>query len=145
MMAGGKYIFHMGTQDPTVAQRRVVRAIADDSFTRTVPDDFGCLPCPQTWRPDAKTAIALRAKYVSPHVDDWVGIGSPPSRYVALFWVVEMPRFERLTLQVGTEVCQMSLGDFVVFNDTVMHSVFADKFWRGCAYQARLTRSARGS
>lgn len=130
-------IFEAGTQHPTPAQRRMVREIADDSFTTTLPQDFGCVPCGSKWRHDATTGVALRMRCVEPHTDDWVGAGKYPRRYAAVFWVVDLPRFEELFLQVGTEAKRMRAGDFVVFKDSVLHSVISKRVWRGCAYQVR--------
>ena len=130
-------IFETGTQHPTPAQRRMVREIADDSFTTTLPQDFGSVPCGGAWRHDATTGIALRMRCVEPHQDDWVGAGKKPRRYAAVFWLVDMPKFEDLILQVGTVSHSMRPGDFVVFKDSVLHSVFAKRVWRGCAYQVR--------
>jgi hypothetical protein len=130
-------IFETGSQQPTPAQRRTVREIADDSFIRTLPADFGDVPCGSKWKHDETTGIALRMRCVEPHSDDWVGTGKQPRRYAAVFWVVEMPKFEDLILQVGGVAKRMRQGDFVVFKDSVLHSVFARRVWRGCAFQVR--------
>lgn len=130
-------IFATGTQQPTLAQRRTVRELADDSFTRTLPSDFGPLPCGPSWKPDLTTGVALRMRCVEPHTDDWVGSGKYPRRYAAVFWLVDMPKFEELFLQVGAEAKRMRVGDFVVFKDSVLHSVISKRMWRGCAYQVR--------
>jgi hypothetical protein len=134
-------ILETGTQHPTSRQRRILRDIADDSFTRTLPDDFGVVPCGSKWKHDRTTGIALSLKNVQPHTDDWVGSGPLPRRYAAVFWLVEMPKFEDLILQVGTMAERMRPGDFVVFKDNVLHGVFAIRKWRGCAYQVRPMRS----
>lgn len=130
-------IFETGTQHPTPAQRRMVRDIAEDSFTATLPQDFGSVPCGSKWRHDATTGIVLRMRCVEPHTDDWVGAGKYPRRYAAVFWVVDLPRCEELFLQVGTEAKRLRAGDFVVFKDSVLHSVISKRVWRGCAYQVR--------
>ena len=134
-------IFESGTQHPTAAQRRMVRDLADDSFTTTLPHDFGPVPCGRAWKPDLTTSVALRLRYVEPHQDDWVGSGCPPRRHAAVFWLVDLPKFEELILHVGLVAKRMRQGDFVIFKDSVMHSVFAKSVWRGCSYQARPYRS----
>ena len=136
-------IFEAGTQTPTPAQRRMVREIADDSFTTTLPQHFGSVPCGSKWQHDATTGIALRMRCVEPHQDDWVGAGKYQRRYAAVFWLLDMPKFEDLILQVGTVAQRMRPGDFVVFKDSVLHSVFAKRVWRGCAYQVRLNTQAQ--
>ena len=123
-------ILETGTQTPTAAQRRMVREIADDSFSRTLPQTFGSAPCGSKWKQDATTGIALRMRCVEPHQDEWVGAGKQPRRYAAVFWLVDMPKFEDLILQVGTVAHRMWPGDFVVFKDSVLHSVFAKRVWR---------------
>jgi hypothetical protein len=133
-------IYEMGRQMPTPAQRRILREIADDSFTRSLPQDFGSVPCGEKWKPDMGTSTAIRMRHVEPHTDDYVGIGRPRS-YVAVFWLVDIPKFEDVILQVGTVGKRMQQGDFVVFKDSVLHSVFARCVWRGCAYQAKPKRT----
>ena len=129
-------IYTFGSRDPTPAQRRVLRKIADSSFERRLPEDFGPVPCDPEWVPDMSTGIALRARYVEPHRDGWVGSGDVPPRYVAVFWVVDMPSHAHLILQVGDSEHCMEPGDYAVFDDSVLHSVFSPFTWRGCAYQA---------
>lgn len=138
-------IFETGTQAPTPTQRRMVRDIADASFTTTLPHNFGDVPCGTKWRLDATTGVALRLKYVEPHTDDWVGVGKCPKRYADVFWLVDMPKFEDLILQVGTVAHRMRPGDFVVFKGSVLHSVFANRVWRGCSYQVRSNTETVGA
>ena len=133
-------IYEMGRQMPTPAQRRILREIADDSFTMSLPIDFGSVPCGEKWKPDLTTRMAIRMRNVVPHTDDYVGIGRPRS-YVAVFWLVDIPNGEGLCLQVGGVARSMRQGDFVVFKDSVLHSVISDRVWRGCAYQARPKRT----
>jgi hypothetical protein len=138
-------IYEMGRQMPTPAQRRILREIADDSFTMSLPIDFGNVPCGEKWEPDMSTSTAFRMRNVPPHTDrrspgDYVGI-SRPRNYVAVFWLVDMPNGEGLYLQVGGVARSMRQGDFVVFKDSVLHSVISDRVWRGCAYQARPKRT----
>jgi hypothetical protein len=133
-------IYVMGRQMPTPAQRRIVREIADDSFTKSLPIDFGDVPCGEKWEPDLTTRTAIRMRNVVPHTDDYVGIGRPRS-YVAVFWLVDIPNGKGLYLQVGGVARYMRQGDFVIFKDTVLHSVISDFVWSGCAYQAKPKRT----
>ena len=130
-------IYHVGNQKPTAHQRRIVRKIADDSFMRDVPDDFGPVPSVAGWAPDLSSMVALRMKCVDPHTDDWVGNGNKPRRYMAAFWVVDVSGFNDLWIQVGNEAHRMYVGDFIVFRDSVMHCVVSKNTWRGVAYQMR--------
>ena len=81
--------------------------------------------------------VALRMKCVDPHTDDWVGNGNKPRRYMAAFWVLDVSGFNDLWIQVGNAAERMYVGDFVIFKDSVMHSVVAKNTWRGVAYQMR--------
>lgn len=133
-------IFETGTQHPTAAQRRMIREIADDSFATTLPQDFGSMPCGSGWKHDITTGVALRMRSVEPHTDDWLGDGKYPRLCAAVFWLVDLSKFDHIFLQVGTEARRMQLGDFVVFKDSVLHSVISNHVWRGCAYQVRPDR-----
>ena len=131
-------IYLTGNMRPTPRQKRIVRQIADDSFTRQVPADFGPVPSTsENWVPDLSSMVALRLKCVDPHVDDWVGEGGCPDKHLAAFWVIQMPGISELILQVGNAAHRMCEGSFIVFDDSVMHSVHAKQYWRGVAYQMR--------
>lgn len=131
-------IYLTGKQQPTPQQKRIVRKIADDSFLRQVPEDFGPVPCASdSWVPDLSSMVALRMKCVDPHTDDWVGEGNKPRRYIAVFWVVDMSGFDDLWIQVGSAAQRMYVGDFIAFDDSVMHCVVTKNYWRGVAYQMR--------
>lgn len=87
--------------------------------------------------------IGLTLKSVEAHKDDWVGDsigGSVPIKWGALFWVVSMPKDGYLVIQVGEKSHRMCQGDFIVFKDTVMHSVVSKYKWHACLYQGRFQR-----
>jgi len=134
-------IYEMGRQMPTPAQRRILREIADDSFTMSLPIDFGNVPCGEKWKPDMSTSTAICMRNVVPHTDDWIGANPVPRRHANVFWLVDIPNREGLYLQVGGVARFMRQGDFVVFKDSVLHSVISDRVWRGCAYQAKPKRT----
>ena len=128
-------IFKTGQQKPTPDQRRIVHKIADDSFRRTLPDDFGALPCGDEYSHEWDTwgtAVALRLKAVTPHQDPWLGDSREPAKRCALFWLISGAD---VWLQVGGVAVRMQPGDYVVFDDAVMHCVVADHVWRGVACQ----------
>ena len=130
-------IYEIGNQQPTAKQQRIALAIADDSFCTTLPHDFGIVPCGSKWTHDRTTGIAIKMKCVEPHKDDWVGSGKRPRRYAAIFWLVDVHDYINVIVQVGTESHRMVGGDFLVFDDRVLHSVFAHRLWRGISYQVR--------
>ena len=131
-------IIETGRQAPTPAQRRIVRVVADDSFMSSLPKDIGDVPCGDMWRHDVSSGITLRMRSVDPHKDDWVGGGPRPRRYAAVFWLVDMSRYSLpIILKVGAVIHKMVPGDYVIFDDRVLHSVVAHNVWYGCAYQVR--------
>ena len=117
---------------------REVRAVANGTFCAVLPDAFGCPPRAFVGGELLTGALALKFKNVAPHTDPYVGNGEEPDAYFALFWLVDIPQHEWLWLQVGNESVQMRQGDFVVFDDQVMHSVQSSRQWFGCAWQIEL-------
>lgn len=132
-------IYNHGNQKPSAFQKRMLKEYADDSFTAVVPESFGEAPCSIPWELDRSTGVALRMKCVEPHVDEWLG-KLRPIRHAGMFWLVEIAKFQDLFLQVGKEFRPMREGDFVIFNDGVLHSVCSRRIWRGYACQARAVR-----
>lgn len=139
-------IYHHGNQKPSAFQKRMLMEYADDSFTSSVPESFGEVPCRPPWRLDRSTGVALRMKCVDPHIDDWIGEGNP-KRHAGMFWLVEIAKSQDLFLQVGNAFHRMREGDFVIFNDGVLHSVCCSRIWRGYACQARhfVSRASKGA
>ena len=125
-------IFKTGKQTPTPDQRRIVRTTADDTFCRELPGDFGDLPCGDEYSHEWGTAVALRLKAVNPHWDPWLGDSREPAKRCALFWLISGAD---VWLQVGGGAVRMQPGDYVAFDDAVMHCVVADRVWRGVACQ----------
>ena len=134
------------THVPTVAQRKYLRKWADNSFCVTAPDDFG-VPEVRGYKPDPGTITALSLKNVQPHDDPWVGKQPEPEGddRRSVFWLVDFPENEILYLQVGTEFKAMRRYEYVVFDDSVLHSVQANRKWWGVAYQLRATNTALGA
>lgn len=120
-----------------------MRACADDSFVATVPDNFDPAPCPAGYLVNPRTVTALRLRYVTPHQDDWVGDHDEddgedgPIGRRAVFWLVDAPPYHSIIVQVGTMSAELRTGDWILFDDSILHSVFSSKLWRGCAYQVR--------
>jgi hypothetical protein len=130
-------IYQTGYQKPTAAELRAVKAVADDSFCTNAPSHV-VPPCPAPWKFDRLTSIALRLKTVEPHTDDWSGsFSNKPRSYAAVFWLMHVNDNDCIYLQIGNTAERLRAGDFVVFDDRIMHSVVARHTWIGCAYQAR--------
>lgn len=136
-------IYHRGKFLPTPAQRKSIRECADGSFCAVVPSDFGPLPEHPDYLVDRKTITALECVCVTPHDDGWMGDAEPgdggngPEGRRAIFWVVDAPAHHSIYLQVGHDFEQMQVGDWVVFDDRVLHCVVSTRKWRACAYQVR--------
>jgi hypothetical protein len=127
-------IYSSGTQSALAQQKKTLAQIADGSFCVNLPSDFGALPVPTGWQICDRTAIALRLNHVEAHEDTFVGVGPEPARRAAIFWLVSLPR-SSLILHAGTDSMRMIEGDWVLFDDAVMHSVYSTKIWRGCSFQ----------
>jgi hypothetical protein len=145
-------IYESGHQKPTKRQLAHVREEADDSFCQTPSSerfDYA-IPCPPGYTFEENTVTLLSLKNVEPHEDPWVGsipsyVGDHvlppgwthdgPEGRRAMFWVVDLPKFHELFLQCGAQAKRMRAGDWVVFDDRVLHCVLSTRKWYGCAYQ----------
>jgi len=114
---------------PSLEQKKHVKSRADGSFCSTVDVS---LFNQETRKIDS--AIALRMKNVEPHTDFWVGMDEPKD-YRAFFWLMGIPKYEYLNIQVGNYAKKMYAGDCIEFDDRIMHSVQSNHTWYGIAYQ----------
>jgi hypothetical protein len=145
-------IYESGHHAPTRQQIAHVRDQADESFCQTPSGTFDFnIPCPAGFSFDRSTVTLLTLKNVEPHDDPWVGAtphwqrGSeePPPGWTydgpverrAMFWVVDLPKFHDMFLQVGLVAKRMRAGDWVMFDDRILHCVLSSRKWYGCAYQ----------
>lgn len=145
-------IYESGFHAPSRRQIAHLREEADESFCQTpVSERFDYnIPCPAGYAFDPKTVTLLTLKNVEPHDDPWVGaepysrgIDQPPPGWAhdgpvdrrAVFWVVHLPKYHELFIQVGTMAKRMRAGSYVVFDDRVLHCVLSTRKWYGCAYQ----------
>ena len=120
---------------PTARQKKLLRNVADESFCSGVQDDFGRAPF-NDHLPSADPMIALKMKNVMPHVDYWVGNSCLEGReYTAVFWLAEIHKHARFSIHVGNQMVDMGEGNFILFDDRIMHSVCSERVWRGLAYQ----------
>jgi hypothetical protein len=127
-------ILFKGNQKPRPWQLKEAVANADESFCTTASDDFAeQLPVVDNRVPQG-FPILLKLKTVEPHSDPWVGYSDDepirPDR-LAIFWLLKGD----LCLQVANDYTRMQAGDFVLFNDALVHSVVATKTWLGAAWQ----------
>lgn len=139
-------IYTTGNHKPSAKQIKTVRCNANGSFTGTVQDDFGMpehrLPIPSGYAFSPGTITALTLKNVEPHTDPWVGhygkgwrTTDGPYDRRALFWITSLPRYKRVDFQCGNAAVKLSMGDFVIFDDRIMHCVLSTAKWHGVAVQ----------
>lgn len=81
---------------------------------------------------DYKTALYLRGKSVAPHIDPDL-IEAKVVR--SMFWVTKKKTEHSIYLQVGNQYTHICEHDFVVFDDSLLHSVSSDGSWEGIAIQ----------
>ena len=132
-------IIQTGHMEPTPAQRRMIREHGDDQFMGRLPADFGRVPMFEGWAPDAESMVAMKMRCVGPHKDGWVGSHPDPRRYLSVFGLTKAPIGTDFHLHVRNEQIRMTAGQWVLFNDRLMHSVVAHRLWHGVAYQMRPT------
>ena len=132
-------IIQTGRMEPTPAQRRMIQEHGDDQFMGRLPSDFGMVPMFDGWTPDLESMIAIKMRCVCPHKDGWVGSNPAPRRYLSVFWLTKALIGTDFHLHVRNEQIKMTAGQWVLFNDRLMHSVFAERLWHGVAYQMRPT------
>jgi hypothetical protein len=128
-------IYGFGTHAPTSAQVAEAKEFADDSFCNLSSDQFvKNLP---SWgkREHDDRPILLKLRNVEPHDDTWVGGYDEPvlPNRRAVFWLLK----GELIIHAALEYRRMKAGDFVVFNDGLVHSVLAKRQWLGAAWQLK--------
>lgn len=146
-------ILESGSLKPTARQVKIVREWADDSFTCSFNkcdlEHFSkdVFPRPLCSRSHHEkmigTAIQLTMKNVEPHCDEYMGDEFPNSKQftASLFWVVHSR--EPIHLHAGLHFLAMSAGDWVVFPDSIVHSITATNKWYGVATQIIVEHSFR--
>jgi hypothetical protein len=127
-------IYSGGNKKATKAQKELIRRIADDSFSCRIPDEFGDVPA-TGYDVLHYTGTALAMKNCEPHTDFYDGDENAVDARRALFWVIALPRHAEMHIHVGNAYKRLYEGDYVVFDDSLMHSVQSDRLWRGVAYQ----------
>ena len=132
-------IIQTGYMQPTAAQRRMIREYGDAQFMGHMPPGFGPVPAFEGWTPDMESMIAIKMCCVGPHKDGWVGSNPAPRRYLSVFWLTKALIGTDFRLHVRNEQIKMTAGQWVLFNDGLMHSVYAERLWHGVAYQMRPT------
>ena len=125
--------------EPTKELKRLISRRATNDFMshfRKTPEEikaFNDLPKLHSGLVyDYTTALYLRGKSVAPHIDpDFI-----ESKVVrSMFWVTKKKTEHPIYLQVGNEHTHINEHDFVVFDDSILHSVSSDGAWEGIAIQ----------
>ena len=82
---------------------------------------------------DDSVAI-LKCRNVEPHIDS--DVGKVPEGYVfcgAAFGL--LAGASQIVLQAGNSSKRMKPGDWVMFDDSLLHGVYSEKLWYGIAVQ----------
>lgn len=122
---------------------KTVKGYADDSFTSAITDDITeFLPKIDRWVPWITTNVCLRMKCVTAHMDDDVRPDFPKRRNPRrnLFWLMGGGPVH---LHVANDQKVLIPGEWVLFDDNLMHSVIAYKTWFGLAVQGRYLPAKR--
>lgn len=134
-------IYKFGTLKPTKAQLAEARRRAVmHEFCNVASEDFNYF-CPEMRIYGEDTSfqetILLKNKNVQPHTDPWVGSGLLTDGTIQrnIFWLMHSPSDTPIYLQVGNDARKMYPGDWVIFDDSTMHSVVSDITWIGAATQ----------
>lgn len=81
-----------------------------------------------------KSTVVLRGKNIEPHRDSDVGITPKGYRFWGGVFGL-LSGADSITLQVGDASIRMNQGDWVMFDDSILHGVYSDKVWYGLAVQ----------
>lgn len=126
-------IYETGNIQPSISQKRENERLGDDSFGRICSPDFAKgVPRFEGRKIDESTVILLKCKNVEPHRDPYTASAdAEPEKRAAFFWLTK----GSLNIQCGYESKRMQEGDYIIFDDSKMHCVVADKQWLGAAGQ----------
>ncbi|MEK6842743.1 MAG: hypothetical protein AABX84_02910 [Nanoarchaeota archaeon] len=94
--------------------------IADKEFLLNYPKYKNKICCSEM--------VFFHEKNVLPHTD--ATENEEIDKLNTLFWLIQ----GTLYLQVGESFVKMKSGNFVAFNDGILHSVLADRKWVGTAW-----------
>lgn len=109
----------------------------DDSFCMTVNGDFydEFCPLPKGYVYDYQTAIRLKMRNVEPHTDFQLNDTPEGYEYAGSVFCAMTMRCPYIYLQVGESYVKLSKGQWVMFDDRILHSVIAEKEWSGVSVQ----------
>ncbi len=125
-------IYSSGNLAPTKTELQESIKRGDESFSTRPLFAFGLdLPEWEGRKIDFNSFMLLKCKNVEPHIDCYVADGEGGQKRIAIFWLTK----GNLHLQCGNESKRMKSGDYVIFDDSKMHCVVADKQWYGAAAQ----------
>jgi hypothetical protein len=94
---------------------------------------------------DLQTGLLLKGKNIIPHRDD-VDVAENEERVGAVFGLLHHGYTKKLDqsfyLQVGDEMEILRPGNWVFFDDAIMHSVFSEALWYGVTFLVARYRNA---
>lgn len=129
-------ILACGNLTPLKQQLKELRVNADGSFVIPSSHEFAAyFPIFRGFE-QANNPLLLKLKNCEPHDDPWVGKGEEPNVRRSIFWLMDNSNY--CFFGCGEKHIKMHSGDFVVFDDSVVHWVMAEKQWRGASVQLQL-------
>jgi hypothetical protein len=113
---------------------KVIHQTGTNDFMSSFHNDFfhllPKLPEQFIYAPDS--GVALKMKHVDSHIDDFVGQAVPGYLYWGgMFGLTQ----GYAKIHVCNSNMNIGRGDFILFKDRKMHSVYANKLWKGLAVQ----------
>ena len=133
-------MIHKYTHKPTKQIKRLVSSKCTKDFTSCFENtqeeklafsEFPNLPHGLIY--DNTTALYLTGKSIAPHRDPNLIIGKEFVR--GMFWVTRKKSREPIYIQVENEFKEIKEGEFVIFQDYLLHCITSDGIWEGVAVQ----------
>ena len=131
-----------GNLKPSKEQIARIKGLATNDFTRIVSAEFFQPTLDMMLYGEKHTefesnATLVKGKNISPHTDPWCGKYPEPIERRNLFWLAKYPRDRYLEFYYGNDSCRMTGGDWVIFDDSIVHSLISKYTWYGMILELR--------
>lgn len=135
-------IFASGNLKPSKEILARIKGLATTDFTRIVPANFFQPTLDMMLygekHTEFETSVTLiKGKNVVPHTDPWCGKYPEPIERRNLFWLTHCSPNSHVEFYHGNESTRLFAGDWVIFDDTIVHSVASKYLWYGMILELR--------
>jgi hypothetical protein len=134
-------LFAKGNLEPSKAQLVKLQVSATTDFTERAPKEFFQPTLDMMLygeeHTEFETPVLIKGKNVYPHTDPWCGRRPEPIERRNLFWLAKYPRDRYLEFYYGNDSCRMTGGDWVIFDDSIVHSLISKYTWYGMILELR--------